>query len=103
MYHRLRPTGTPVLLAPARPLLCHAHELDHEGLREEVEAAIGPVYRRRRVVAGELGVTPWAVGVAMRTSGSTVAPLQCRIIEHLTDYRIGEGGAWFRVERKGEA
>ena len=65
-------------------------KLDYEALRREAKAAIEGSGKSQAQVGRELGVSRGAVSRAVKETGSKLASLQRRIIEHLTDYRLEE-------------
>lgn len=76
-------------------------ELDHEALRRETEAAVERSGKSQSQVGRELGVSRGAVSRAVKEAGGKLSNLQCRIIEHLTPYRLDEETR-FRVRRPSE-
>ncbi len=76
-------------------------ELDYESLRRETEAAVERSGKSQSQVGRELGVSRGAVSRAVKEAGSKLSSLQCRIIEHLTPYRLDEETR-FRVRRPSE-
>lgn len=71
--------------------------LDYEALCRETEAAVERSGKSQSQVGRELGVSRGAVSRAVKEAGSKLASLQCRIIEHLTPYRLDEE-THFRVQ-----
>ena len=68
----------------------HNQRLTFEELRDETQAAVEQFAESQSALARELGVTRGAVSRAVKEAGSALSSLQCRIIEHLTGYRVEE-------------
>lgn len=69
-------------------------ELDLRGLQREAAHAAEESGRTQSAIARELDVHRSAVSRALRHTGRQFAKLQCRIIEHLTPYRLEERRTW---------
>ena len=73
----------------------HNQRLTVEELREEAFTAISNSGKRQADVARDLDVTEGAVSRALKETGTHLAGLQQRIIEHLTPYQLErEPAAW---------
>lgn len=82
------------------PLMRHNQKIGYEKLREEAEEARRKSGKTQTELAQELDKATSTISRALNESGAKFAKLQREIIEHLTDYCVGEEEVLFRVLRK---